>query len=124
MEELQQHIETISPEKRKRDTHTLIEMINQITGQQPALWPGKIIGWGIYEYTYKTGHSGKCARIGFAARKGALTLYLMGDLQRFQPLLEQLGEHSTGVGCVYIKDLEKADKSALIQIFTELWNTR
>jgi len=37
--------------------------------------------------------------------------------------LKQLGPHTTGVGCLYIKDLDKIDLSVLEGIVTESYRT-
>ena len=50
--------------------------------------------------------------MGFAARKQDLTLYgLLGEGSG--PLLEKLGKHTRGKGCLYIKRLADVDARVL-----------
>lgn len=57
--------------------------------------------------------------LGFAPRKGASTLYL-DSTDRHRDALAQLGPHTTGVGCLYIKDLEKVDLAVLRGILEDV----
>jgi hypothetical protein len=68
------------------------------------MW-GKIVGFGKYHYKYASGREGDSLLIGFAARKQALTLYVMAGSGEHEALLQKLGKYETGVGCLYIKRL-------------------
>ena len=74
------------------------------------MW-GSIVGFGGYHYRYDSGREGDAPRVGFAARKAALTLYLGEPLP--VDLLDRLGKHTTGKGCVYLKRLGDADAGML-----------
>jgi hypothetical protein len=58
-------------------------------------------------------------QIGFSPRKQNFTLYigLGGDTEN--PLLKKLGKHTTGKGCLYIKELADIDKEVLQDLITE-----
>lgn len=45
---------------------------------------------------------------GFAPREGATVVYLVDGIGRYEEQLKQLGPHTSGVGRLYIKDLEKS----------------
>ena len=50
----------------------------------------------------------------FAPRKDSLTIYLIsGFEERDHGLLEQLGPHRTGKGCLYVKRLSDVDRDVL-----------
>ena len=53
---------------------------------------------------------------GFSPRKAATTIYLPDGVEAYAADLERLGEHSTGVGCLYLKNLEAVDLSVLESI--------
>lgn len=62
---------------------------------------------------WNAGNEGDSPLLGFAPRKGATTLYLLDGVDAHSDALAQLGPHSTGAGCLYIKDLEKVDLDVL-----------
>src|SRR4051794_22161407 len=101
----------VAPEHRRRDAETLTALLQEISGREPQLW-GTIIGFGHCHYRYPTGNEGDMPVLAFAPRKGASTLYLDGT-ERHGEALAQLGPHSIGKGCLYIKDLEKVDLDVL-----------
>lgn len=88
--------------------------MQDISGREPATW-GTIIGFGSCHYRYPTGNEGDMPVLAFAPRKAASTIYL-DSTERHRDALAQLGPHTTGVGCLYIKDLEKVDLEVLTGI--------
>jgi hypothetical protein len=111
-EDVQAYLEAVPAPKRRRDATTLTELMARVTGEEPRLW-GSIVGFGDYHYRYDTGREGDTAAVGFAARTGATTLYFLDGVGAHADLLEKLGPHSTGKGCLYIKDLEAVDLAVL-----------
>jgi hypothetical protein len=104
-------VASVAPEKRRADADTLITMMRDITGREPELW-GTIIGFGSCHYRYPTGNDGDMPLLSFAPRKAASTVYL-DNAERHRDALELLGPHTTGAGCLYLKDLEKVDLDVL-----------
>ena len=84
---------------------------------------GDRAGFLQYHYRYKSGREGDCPAAGLLPRKGATTIYLPDGVGRYEQQLQQLGPHTTGVGCVYIKDLDKIDLSVLESIIAESYRT-
>jgi hypothetical protein len=116
------HLDGVTPEKRRRDAEKLLELMARVTGESPQLW-GSVIGFGQYHYKYKSGREGDAPAAGFSPRKAATSIYLPDGLGRYGDQLRQLGPHTTGVGCLYIKDLDKIDISVLEGIVTESYRT-
>ncbi|NNL47027.1 MAG: DUF1801 domain-containing protein, partial [Acidimicrobiia bacterium] len=58
-------------------------------------------------------------RVGFSPRKQNLTLYLMDGFDKYNDLLSQLGKHSTGKSCLYVKKLEDVDLKVLTKMVRE-----
>ena len=106
------HLETITPTRRRRDAETLLGLMRRATGHEPRLW-GTVIGFGQYHYRYSSGREGDGPAAAFAARKAALVVYVVDGVGAHADLLEQLGPHTTGVGCLYLKDLELVDLDVL-----------
>ena len=99
--------------QRRAEAEALTALFGQVTGFAPALWPGKIIGFGRYAYRYDSGHSGETLAVGFSPRKAEISLYV-NDLD--PGLLEHLGRHRAGKGCLWLKRLADADAAVLAQV--------
>ena len=80
--------------------------MHQATQMEPKLWASSMVGFGERHYKYASGHEGDTFLIGFAPRKQNLALYGLLDFEQKEPLLEQLGKHKTGKGCLYINHLD------------------
>ena len=109
------YLERITPEKRQRDAERLLELMTRVTGETPRLW-GSVIGFGQYHYKYASGREGDAPAAGFAPRKSATSSILPTASGDTRSSSGELGPHTTGVGCLYIKDLDKIDISVLESI--------
>ena len=107
---------SISDEKKRKDSYAIIEMLRKITKHKPKMWGGSIIGFDSFHYKYATGHEGDMPLVGFSPRKANITVYLMGGFHTRQDLMEKLGKHKTGKGCLYIKTLDDVDPGVLKQV--------
>ncbi len=119
---VQAYIDGVTSPERRRDATTLVELMKRATGEPPHLW-GTIVGFGQYHYRYASGREGDAPAAGFAPRKAASTIYLLDGVEAHRDLLESLGPHSTGVGCVYIKDLTEIDLGVLEAIVANSYAT-
>lgn len=111
-------IDGIGDEQRRADCRTLLQLVSQVTGQEPKMWGAAIVGFGHYHYSYASGRSGDWFRVGFSPRKQNLTLYLMDGFDEYASLLAKLGKHSTGKSCLYVKRLSDVDLDVLKQLVT------
>ena len=48
-----------------------------------------------------------------------MVLYIMDGFTSYNSLLGELGSHSTGKSCLYIKDLAKVDQDVLETLISE-----
>lgn len=101
------------PEARRTDCEALVAMLTKATKQKPVLWGASIVGFGATAYVGASGKSVDWPVVAFAPRKAALTLYLMGTLGRHPELLDKLGRHKSGKGCLYIGKLADVDLKVL-----------
>ena len=115
-------IAQVAPAKRRRDAETLVAVMRDVTGHEPVLW-GTIIGFGTYHYRYESGREGDAGAAGFAPRKAATTIYLPDGVAAHQDALERLGPHTTGLVCVYIKDLEAVDLDVLRGVIADSYRS-
>jgi hypothetical protein len=107
------YLNTIEPEKKREDSFAILELMKEVTGEEPKMWGKSIVGFGSYHYKGKSGREGDWFLTGFAARKQSLTLYIMAGFERYDELLADLGKCTLGKGCLYIKKLEDVDDTSL-----------
>ena len=119
------YIAALPDERRRTEAATMDGLMRRVTGHEPQMWGPSIIGYGSYSYTYDSGRSGASCRAGFSPRKAAITLYAMGeslgDTDDVQALLDRLGKHERGKGCLYIKRLDIIDLTVLEQLLELSW---
>ena len=107
----------VPDERRRADAGRLCAMMQEITGEPPAMWGTSIVGFGSYHYRYASGHEGDSALASFSPRSQYLVIYLVGEFtDRHQSALARLGPHKTGKGCLYIKRLDDVDADALREL--------
>jgi hypothetical protein len=117
------YVEAVPSAVRRRDAQTLRDLMERVTGAPPRMFGTSIIGFGEYRYEYPTGRSGHAPATGFAPRKAATTVYLADGVGAHEELLAGLGPHTTGVSCLYLKDLEQVDLAVLEEIVRRSWAT-
>ena len=113
-------------EPRRAEAAAIDAIFRRVTGLEPKLWGPSIIGYGSYDYKYDSGREGTSCRTGFSPRKAALTFYGLGgadDSAEGAALLERLGKHSRGKGCLYIKQLADVDQGALTDLLALNWQS-
>jgi hypothetical protein len=115
---VEQLLDGVVPAMRQRDARTMVDLMARVTDEPPVV-TGSMIGFGSYNYRYESGREGTAAAASFAPRKNALVVYVMDGVDAYADVLEQLGPHTTGVGCIYIKDLTLCDLAVLEDIVTQ-----
>lgn len=103
----------ISEERKRQDSFTILELMKQVTGEEPEMWGDSIVGFGSYHYKYKSGREGDWFVTGFSPRAQNLTLYIMAGFDEYNHLLDRLGKYKTGKSCLYIKKMEDVDRDVL-----------
>lgn len=113
----------VDDENKREDSIKILQIMQEVTGEEPKMWGDSIIGFGEYHYRYASGREGDAPLVGFSPRKQNLTLYLMGcyinpDDKQYDQLFQQLGKHKTGKSCLYVNKLSDVDISVLEQLIT------
>ena len=106
----------IADEKKRQDSFTILELMQQVTGLEPKMWGDSIVGFGTYHYKYASGRQGDSPLTGFSPRKQNLTLYITSGFDQYEALLQDLGKHKTGKACLYINKITDID----LQVLKEL----
>ncbi len=112
---VEQFLNAIADEQKRKDSFTIVELMKHVTGMEPKMWGSSIVGFGSHHYKYESGREGDTMVVGFAPRKQNLTIY--GVLH--DDLLKQLGKHTVGKGCLYIKRLSDVDIPTLKNLIEE-----
>ena len=81
----------IPEQEQREDARRLCIVMEEITGEPPAMWGKSIIGFGTYHYRYASGHEGDSALASFSPRRTHLAVYLIGGFEnRYQRVLARL----------------------------------
>lgn len=106
-------LNAVPDEHKRRDSFAIVEMMKEVTGEEPKMWGTSIVGFGSVHYKYASGREGDMAVAGFSPRKQNLTLYLMGGFENYEDLLAGLGKYKLGKACLYINKLDDVDRDTL-----------
>ena len=116
MSEVSAFLSIVEPERRKVEAAQLDTLFRRITGWEPQLFAGGMLGYGTYDYAYKSGRSGSSLATGFAPRKAKISIYIMPGYADFSDILGRLGKHSKGKSCLYLNKLADADIDVLAEL--------
>ncbi len=113
-EDVDQFINSIPDEQKRKDSRLLINLMEKATNEKPRMWGSSMIGFG--NLRYKSPASGREVEwfiIGFAPRKNNFSLHLVFDIKQHADELKKLGKHKSGMGCLYINKLDDVDMNVL-----------
>ncbi|MFC5461132.1 DUF1801 domain-containing protein [Massilia niabensis] len=110
------YLDAVPDAARRADCEVLVEMMRRATGAPPVMWGTGIVGFGSYHYRYDSGREGDSCVLGFAARKGDISLYLMAGFEGQDALLARLGRHKTGKVCLYVRKLVDVELDVLDEL--------
>ena len=116
MSEVEDFLKSVEPERRHREAGELNALFREVTGWEPRFYKGGMLGYGRYDYTYDSGHSGTAFATGFAPRKAKLSIYIMPGYANFGGILDRLGKHSMGKACLYVNKLPDVDLAVLAEL--------
>ena len=111
--DVDEYISQVKNKTRRSDAKTLLNVLKSIRREEPKIWGVSIIAFGKYSYKRKNGEEYEWFNVGFSPASKHMSIYLMYDINEEVDLLEKLGPHNTGKGCLYIKKLEDIDMSIL-----------
>jgi hypothetical protein len=106
----------VEDQTRREDCFAVLEMMRDVTKEEPQMWGSSIVGFGRYRYKYESGREGEWPVTGFSPRKADLTVYIVPGFDIARDLMKRLGKHKTGKSCLYIKSLADVDRKVLKQL--------
>ncbi|MBM6405895.1 DUF1801 domain-containing protein [Phycicoccus sp. CSK15P-2] len=121
-DDVEAYLAAVADERRRADAEEALRIVREVTGTEPVMW-GSTIGFGRQPYRTSDGKDREWFAVGLAARKAALTLYGLTFYGSNAELLERLGPHTTGKGCVYVKRLADLDEAVLRELVAHAWST-
>ena len=113
------YLDQLTNPTRREDARVLLELFGRVTGMQPRLWGGTMVGFGHYHYKYESGREGDYFLTGFAPRKSAMTVYIMPGFKKYSAQLQRLGPHRHSVSCLYVTKLAAIDLAVLEEIIAD-----
>lgn len=111
-------LNAVEDETKRNNSFQLKALMQKHSGFEAKMWGPAIVGFGTYHYKYASGREGDAPLVGFSPRAKEISLYLYQDFTDREKLLQQLGKHRSGVGCVYIKKLQDVNIEVLAQLIT------
>jgi hypothetical protein len=115
-------LDAVPGERRRADGHALRALMQEVTRAPAMMWGPSMVGFGTQPYTNTMGTNDWFV-VGFSPRQRALTLYGIYDgYGPVDPLVEALGPHTTGKGCLYIKQLSDIDVDVLEHLVRNAWD--
>jgi hypothetical protein len=122
-EDVNAFLDGVGDERRREDAGEVLGMIRRLTGAEPRMWGDSIVGFGRQPYTTSDGKEREWFALGLSPRKAALTLYGLTFYGSNADLLERLGPHTTGKGCLYVRRLDDVDREVLAELIVRSWST-
>lgn len=117
------YVASLGDENRRNEAKELLKIFKLATGMEPKMWGESIVGYGSYHYkSERSRQEGDWPLTAFSMRKAAISIYIMPGFDKYKELLEKLGKHKTGVGCLYIKKLSDVDPTVLTTIIKSSFN--
>jgi Domain of unknown function (DU1801) len=98
-------LDAIKDEQVREDCRAIADIMQKATKAKPQMWGSAIVGFGSRRYKYASGREIDWMLIAFSPRKQNITLYISSGFEGYDELMSQLGKHSCGKGCLYIKRL-------------------
>lgn len=121
--DVQAFLDGVADDRRRADAWEVLETMRRVTGAEPQMWGDSIVGFGHQPYTTSDGKQRDWFAVGLAPRKAALTIYGLTYYGSNQDLIERLGRHTTGKGCVYVKRVDDVDHEVLEELIARSWQT-
>ena len=104
---------------RRKDSATIVRMMQEASGAKGVMWGRGIVGFGLHDIAYADGRTTEWPIIALAPRKQGLTLYINRRLEGLDVLLGKLGKHKMSGGCLHIKRLSDVNMAVLGKVIAQ-----
>lgn len=113
------YIAAIADEARRHDCERLATLMARASKQPAVMWGTAIVGFGVHRYALAGGKQGEICAVGFSSRKSDIALYGLTDNPDASTLLANLGTHTLGKSCVYLRKLADIDRAILEKLIAK-----
>jgi hypothetical protein len=108
-------LKSITEIQNQKDAFQIVKLMENATKAKAKMWGNAIIGFGDTVLKYENGRELDWFIMGFSPRKQNFALYISNAVKN-NDLLQQLGKHKIGKGCLYINKLEEINVDILKEI--------
>lgn len=116
---VEEFLKKVEHPTKREDSFKILELMKEITQEQPVMWGDSIVGFGSYHYKYASSREGDWPIVGFSPRKQNLAVYIMPGFDDYEEILKDLGKFKTGKSCLYINKLKDVDMQSLKKLISE-----
>ena len=114
-------LDAVEHPRRREEGHVLRALMERVTQQPAVMWGPTRVGFGSSSYTNTLG-TNDWFDVGFSPRKPAMTIYgIHNGYEPVNPLLAELGPHTTSKACLYVKRLDDIDLEVLERLIRDAW---
>ena len=104
------------------DSLTILNLMREVTQEEPVMWGENIVGFGKHHYKYPTGIEGDSFLTAFSPHEQSLRIYIMPGFDNYDQLRNKLGTFKTGKSSLYINTLKDVDIDILKEIISKSVN--
>lgn len=110
-------LRSVADGRLRQDCYFLVKLMQNVVGE-----PARVCGDSVLGFGSRSGRSAGAEgefRLGFAARRNEITLYLGGGLEGLETIVARLGKHRAGKACLHLKGLDGINPTVLQQLLVE-----
>lgn len=113
------YLNAIEDSGRRKDCKDLAKLMAKASKKPARMWGTGIVGFGSYHYRYDSGREGDMCVVGFASRKGDISIYGLNAAPKHDALVAKLGKTKSGKSCLYIRQLGDVDLKVLEKLVAD-----
>ncbi len=106
-------ISSINHVRRQHDSLYLLRVMTDISGAEAVVWGADNIGFGQYEYVYKTGKKGVWPIISFTPSIENISINVLNGFKGYESALEKIGPGKTTPNTLLLHKFSDINKPAL-----------
>ena len=88
-----QYLNAVEDKQQRADAKAIDKMMRLATGCKGVMWGEALVGYQDVHLKYASGRELDWFKVGFAPRKGKMSLYVLCSSPKTEKLLPKLGKH-------------------------------
>jgi hypothetical protein len=109
----QELIMNVNHVRRQHDSQYLLKVMADISGEKAVVWGNDNIGFGDYQYLYKTGKTGSWPIISFSPSIENISINVLNGFANYEDSLEKIGKVKHTDNTLVLHKLSDINKPAL-----------